>query len=49
VGGLGTFSSLLMNQAFGFDVKQSQLLGMPLGVFTAGIIMGSMYLVHRFQ
>jgi ABC-type Na+ efflux pump permease subunit len=49
VGGLGTFAGLLMNKAFGFDVKQSQLLSMPLGIFIAGIIMGSTYLVHRYK
>ncbi len=31
VGGLGTFSNLLINKAFGFDVLQSQLLSMPTG------------------
>lgn len=33
VGGLNTFNSLLINQAFGFSVGQSQLLGMPLAAF----------------
>jgi len=32
VGGLGTFNNLLINQAFGFDVLTSQLLGIPLSV-----------------
>lgn len=31
VGGLGAFSNLLVNKAFGFNVLQSQLLGMPTG------------------
>ena len=31
VGGIGAFSSLLVNQAFGFNVLQSQLLSMPTG------------------
>ncbi|GFZ48439.1 hypothetical protein JCM24511_06187 [Saitozyma sp. JCM 24511] len=31
VGGIGTFSNLLVNQAFGFDVLHAQLLSMPTG------------------
>ena len=31
VGGLGAFSNLLINKAFGFDVLQSQLLHIPTG------------------
>jgi hypothetical protein len=49
VGGIGTFSGLLINQAFGFTVKQSQLLAMPQGVFVSGLIIGSTYLVHRYK
>jgi hypothetical protein len=49
VGGIGTFSNLLINSAFGFDVRQSQLLGMPQGVFVSGLIIGSTYLVHRYK
>ena len=35
VGGINTFNSLLINQAFGFSVGESQLLGIPLAVFQA--------------
>jgi hypothetical protein len=49
VGGIGTFGSLLINKAFGFNVKQSQLLGMPQGVFVSGLILGSTWLVHRYN
>lgn len=34
VGGVGTFTLLLFNKAFGFGVLQSQLLNIPLGVMT---------------
>jgi hypothetical protein len=34
VGGLNTFSSLLINKAFGFNAAQSQLLSIPLGVMS---------------
>jgi hypothetical protein len=33
VGGVNTFNSLLINQAFGFSTSQSQLLSLPLNVF----------------
>ncbi len=33
VGGLNTFNSLLINNAFGFSVSTSQLLGIPLAAF----------------
>ena len=33
VGGLNVFNNLLINQAFGFSVSDSQLLGLPLAVF----------------
>lgn len=33
VGGLNTFNSILINQAFGFSVSVAQLLGMPLAAF----------------
>lgn len=33
VGGLNTFNSLLINQAFGFSVADSQLLGLALAAF----------------
>jgi hypothetical protein len=34
VGGINTFSQLLINKAFGFTAAQSQLLNMPLGVMS---------------
>jgi hypothetical protein len=33
-GGLYSFNSLLINQAFGFDAATAQLLGIPLAIFT---------------
>ncbi|EJT97059.1 MFS general substrate transporter [Dacryopinax primogenitus] len=46
-GGLGSFSALLINQAFGFDVLDSQLLSMPLGVFSMTLLMTSSYAASR--
>ncbi|KZO91405.1 MFS general substrate transporter [Calocera viscosa TUFC12733] len=46
-GGLGSFSALLINQAFGFDVLNSQLLSMPLGVFSMSLLMGSSFIASR--
>jgi len=37
VGGIGKFSSLLINQAFGFDTLQALLLGIPQSVFTIAL------------
>ncbi len=33
-GGLYTFSSLLINKAFGFAAATAQILGLPLAIFT---------------
>lgn len=32
VGGLNTFNALLINEAFGFNVTDAQLLSIPIGV-----------------
>lgn len=34
IGGVNKFNNLLLNQAFHFDVLQSQLLNIPLGTLT---------------
>lgn len=39
VGGINTFSSLLINKAFGFSVLNSQLLSIPLGTMTVVMYM----------
>jgi hypothetical protein len=49
VGGLATFQGLLINQAFGFSVADSQLLQMPLGNFQMILYMSSAYLAHRYR
>ncbi|ORY31060.1 major facilitator superfamily domain-containing protein [Naematelia encephala] len=47
VGGINTFSSLLINKAFGFDVLQSQLLSIPLGTMTVLMYMLMAYLITK--
>jgi len=46
-GGLGTFSNLLINQAFGFDVLNAQLLTMPLGTFSIILLMSSAWISNK--
>ena len=47
VGGLGTFSNLLVNKAFGFDVLQSQLLSMPTGTVVVIIYAITAYIITK--
>ncbi|OCF31218.1 hypothetical protein I316_07187 [Kwoniella heveanensis BCC8398] len=47
VGGINTFSSLLINKAFGFNVMESNLLSMPLGAMVVLTYMIQAYLVTK--
>lgn len=47
VGGLGTLQGFLIDEAFGFNVGDSQLLQMPLGNFQVILYMTSAFFAHR--
>nr|XP_019048766.1 hypothetical protein I302_02541 [Kwoniella bestiolae CBS 10118]OCF27696.1 hypothetical protein I302_02541 [Kwoniella bestiolae CBS 10118] len=47
VGGINTFNAILINQAFGFSVLDSQLLSIPLGFMVVITYMLNAYLVTK--
>lgn len=49
VGGINTFANLLINQAFGFTVLESQLLNIPLGVMTVAMYFLISFLITKFN
>ncbi|KAI1845023.1 hypothetical protein JX265_008393 [Neoarthrinium moseri] len=46
--GLGSFSGIIIN-SFGFSVLQTQLLSMVLGVYIIIVLMGSVWLVKKYN
>jgi MFS family permease len=47
--GLGSFSGIIINGSLGFSVLQTQLLAMVLGVYIIIILLGSAWLVKKYN
>ncbi|KAF2178726.1 MFS general substrate transporter [Zopfia rhizophila CBS 207.26] len=46
---LGTFTNIVIKGAFGFNTLQTQLLAMVLGFYIILVLLGSVYVVKRFN
>ena len=47
--GLGAFANIIIQQSLGFSVLQTQLLAMVLGFYIIIILLGSVWLVKKFN
>lgn len=47
--GLGAFANIIINESLGFSILQTQLLAMVLGFYIIIVLLGSVWLVKRFN
>ncbi len=47
--GLGAFANIIIQQSLGFSVLQTQLLAMVLGFYIVIVLLGSVWLVKKFN